>query len=60
MEQIYTLEEAADILKCSHWTLYQMVKNKEIPHFRVGNRIRFSESGLTRYKNHQEKKNCKY
>lgn len=60
MDKIYTLEEAAKVLRCSNWTLYQLVKKNEIPFFRVGNRIRFSDSGLEKYKKHQEKFNCKY
>lgn len=60
MDKIYTIEEAAVYLKCSTWSLYQMCKEKSIPHFRIGNRIRFTQEGLEKHIKHQEKMNCRY
>jgi excisionase family DNA binding protein len=37
----YKIEELADILNCSDWKLYQMVKGGRIPHFKLGSMIRF-------------------
>ena len=55
METIYTLEEAAGILKVSNWLMYQLVRSNEIRYFRVGNRIRFRESVLIEYMKTHEK-----
>ena len=49
--KLLTIGEAAEILKCSHQTLYRMVeKNCPLPIVRVGKLIRFTNEGdLVRY-----------
>ena len=43
---IYTLQEVADILKCSYSTAYKLVKNKAIKSFRVGADFRVRKEDL--------------
>lgn len=41
MREIVKLDELSEYLNISKSTLRNMVKKKEIPYFRIGNRIRF-------------------
>jgi excisionase family DNA binding protein len=46
LTEIYTLAEAATYLKVSERTLWQLAKQNEVPHFRVGKQYRFVRSIL--------------
>ncbi|MDB4483630.1 helix-turn-helix domain-containing protein [bacterium] len=46
LTDIYTLAEAATCLKVSERTLWQLAKQNEVPHFRVGKQYRFVRSQL--------------
>jgi len=37
-----TVQEVAKLLRMSRQTVYNMVKSGAIPHFRVGNKVRFN------------------
>lgn len=40
-------KQAADLIKCSTWTLYEWCKGGVVPHIRVGSRVlRFRRSTL--------------
>lgn len=39
-------EEAAEYIGCRYDKLLQMVRNKEIPHYRIGRRVFFTKEGL--------------
>lgn len=41
MQDILTVQEAADLLKVSNDTIYAMVEADKLPHRRVGRQIRF-------------------
>jgi excisionase family DNA binding protein len=41
-----TVQEVADFLRVSRQTVYMMVKNGKIPHFRVGSKVRFKRSDI--------------
>ena len=45
-DTVLTLFEAAKRLKVSERTLWQLAKDKAIPHFRVGKQYRFLSSAL--------------
>ncbi len=49
MEEIYTLQEAAQYLKISEKTLYRARKKGEIKFLQFGDRVRFKESHLIEY-----------
>lgn len=46
---LYTIEEAARLLRLSRTTLYELMWNDELVPFRVGRRIRFTRAELERF-----------
>ena len=46
----YTIPEAAQLLRVHENTLYNMVRRKEIEHYKVGRQIRISAAELERFK----------
>lgn len=41
-----TVPEVAQLLRVTRQTIYNMVKNGKIPHFRVGAKVRFNRSDI--------------
>lgn len=41
-----TVQEVADFLRVSRQTVYTMVREGRIPHFRVGNKVRFKRADI--------------
>ena len=41
-----TVPEVAEFLRVPRQTIYMMVKNGKIPHFRVGSKVRFKRSDI--------------
>lgn len=39
--EVITAKEVSDLLKVSQWMVYELVKQNEIPHFKVGRSVRF-------------------
>ncbi|MGC8230977.1 helix-turn-helix domain-containing protein [Pseudobacillus badius] len=52
--QTMTVQEAADYLGVSTDTIYNMIREKEIPHFRVRRRIFFTRSAINEWIREQE------
>lgn len=46
----YTIPEAAELLRVHENTLYNMVRRKEIEHYKVGKQIRIAAAELERLK----------
>ena len=46
LEQSLTVPEVAKLLRMSRQTIYNMVKAGDIPHFRIGNKVRFNRADL--------------
>ena len=46
LEQSLTVPEVAKLFRMSRQTVYNMVKTGDIPHFRVGNKVRFNRADL--------------
>ncbi len=46
LEQSLTVPEVAKLLRMSRQTIYNMVKAGDLPHFRVGNKVRFNRADL--------------
>ena len=46
LEQTMTVEEVAKLLRVSRQTIYNMIRAGKIPHFRVGNKVRFSRADI--------------
>ena len=43
---VLTAAEAAQFLKCSTWMIYELAKQDRVPHFHIGNRVRFPTDAL--------------
>lgn len=46
LEASMTVPEVAKLLRMSRQTIYNMVKAGDIPHFRIGNKVRFNRADL--------------
>jgi excisionase family DNA binding protein len=53
-----TAQEVADYIGVHLDTIYTMVRQKEIPHFRVRRRILFSLETIDAWMHEQEQKSC--
>ncbi len=40
-DEVYTVEDLAQLLQLSSWTVRGLVKSGKIPHIKIGNRYRF-------------------
>ena len=49
-----TVKEAAPYIGASEYKLREMVRQKEVPHYRIGNRILFRKEVLNQWIEHQE------
>lgn len=50
-----SVKELADYLSIHTDTLYKMVKEKKLPHFRIGGKILFTRSAINEWIAEQEK-----
>lgn len=46
MERLYSIAEAADLLRCSHWTLRVWIKQGKLRSAKIGDRRVIRESEL--------------
>jgi excisionase family DNA binding protein len=46
LDEILTLKQVAEYLKCHTGTLYRLVKHGRVPHFRIGSGFRFQKSTI--------------
>ncbi|WP_164219306.1 helix-turn-helix domain-containing protein [Virgibacillus sp. YIM 98842] len=53
----YTVKDAAEYLGVHTDTIYTMVRQKEIPHFRLRRRIMFSKEAIDNWIREQEQNN---
>lgn len=44
--EILTAAEVALLLRVSRWSIYEMVKMRQIPHFKIGRAVRFRHSEI--------------
>lgn len=44
--RLYTLKEAADILRCSPRYLYELVRLRKVPSTKIGGKVRFTQKHL--------------
>lgn len=52
-----TPTEASALIGCKEYTIKELARGKKIPHYRVGNRYRFTRSALIKWMVNQEKEN---
>lgn len=58
VSKTYGVKEAAVLLGCSEWKIYQMCKSGQLPHFKVGSTIRFTDINVSKWMLHQERISC--
>lgn len=46
IEETLTVPEVAKMLRMSRQTIYNMIRAGKLPHFRVGNKVRFNRSDI--------------
>lgn len=51
---IFNIEEVAQYLKCSISCVRSLVRKKEIPYFRIGNRLNFKKDTIDMWIRNQE------
>ncbi|NIK11159.1 helix-turn-helix domain-containing protein [Alkalibacillus almallahensis] len=57
MQDRMTAQQTAEYLGLNRETVYRMARRKEIPHFKLGNRILFSKSSIEEWIREQEEAN---
>ena len=53
-----TVKEAAAYIGASEYTVYELVRQMAIPHYKISSKILFRKSTLDQWINQQEAKNC--
>lgn len=59
VNKTYGVKEAAALLGCSEWLVYKMVRDHQLPHYKVGSTIRFTDVNLSKWMLSQERINSK-
>jgi len=54
LEPLLTVDDVSRLLNISKAALYQMTSRREIPYFKVGNRLRFRQSVIEQWLRAQE------
>jgi len=47
-------QEAAEYIGCSYWKIMDLVRKNQIPFYRIGNRVLFTQLGLDKWIKKQE------
>ena len=55
--EIMNVKEVAEYLKCSESKIRNMVRDKQIPNFRIGSKLNFNKETINRWINGQEIRN---
>ena len=55
--QIFNVKELADYLSCSVSSIRTLVRNKEIPYFRIGSKLNFNKEAVDDWVHNQEIQN---
>ena len=58
MEEVFDVKEVADYLHCSQSTIRKLLKNNQIPSFRVAYRVFFKKSLIDLWINNQSFRSC--
>ena len=58
MEEVFDVKEVADYLHCSQSTIRKLLKNNQIPSFRVAYRVLFKKSLIDLWINNQCFRSC--
>ena len=55
--EVMNVKEVAEYLKCSESKIRNMVRDKQIPNFRIGSKLNFNKDTINRWVNGQEIRN---
>ena len=55
--QIFTVKEVAEYLHCSVSSIRTLVRNKQIPFFRIGSKLNFNKEAVDTWVHNQEMQN---
>lgn len=55
--KIFTVKEVADYLQCSVSSIRTLVRNKQIPYFRIGSKLNFNKEAVDGWIHNQELQN---
>lgn len=55
--QIFNVKELANYLSCSVSSIRTLVRNKEIPYFRIGSKLNFNKEAVDNWVHNQEIQN---
>lgn len=58
--QIFTVKELANYLSCSVSSIRTLVRNKEIPYFRIGSKLNFNKEAVDNWVHNQEIQNMQH
>lgn len=58
--QVFTVKEIADYLNCSVSSIRTLVRNKEIPFFRIGSKLNFNKEAIDNWVHNQELYNMQH
>lgn len=58
-DETFDVKGAAAYLRVSNWTIYDMVRTKTIPHFRIRSRVFFRRRELDQWISQQQTQNCR-
>lgn len=59
MKEIYNIKELSSYLKISPSEIRKLVRQNQIPYFRVGNRIKFEKQSINEWIENLEKDNSR-
>ena len=55
--KVYNVKEVAEYLNCSVSAIRTLVRNKQIPFFRIGSKLNFNKEAVDRWVHNQELQN---
>ena len=58
--QVFTVKEVANYLNCSVSSIRTLVRNKNIPYFRIGSKLNFNREAVDNWIHNQEIQNMQY
>ena len=58
--QVFTVKEVANYLNCSISSIRTLVRNKEIPFFRIGSKLNFNKDAVDNWIHYQEIQNMQH
>lgn len=58
--QIFNVKEIANYLNCSVSSIRSLVRNREIPYFRIGSKLNFNKEAVDNWIHNQEIQNMQH